>query len=99
LAKAGVYVISYTQLGFCSLKEGILHGIPRGIQGDTIVAKSPWIDRVRSCSKTLDLQAFLMGRAGIEPATLGLKVRANKLKRTARYRKALQTVPIMVATS
>jgi hypothetical protein len=36
-----------------------------------------------TAAETSDLQAVLMGRAGLEPATSGLKVRVNKLKRAA----------------
>ena len=40
-----------------------------------------------------------MGRAGIEPATLGLKVRLNKLQRTAAAGNVLQVARIVVATN
>jgi hypothetical protein len=40
-----------------------------------------------------------MGRAGIEPATLGLKVRLNKLQRTATDGNVLQRVGIVSATN
>jgi hypothetical protein len=40
-----------------------------------------------------------MGRAGIEPATLGLKVRANELKRTATIGKSLQIKRFDAATN
>jgi hypothetical protein len=40
-----------------------------------------------------------MGRAGIEPATLGLKVRVDELQRTARDRKTLQIAPTTDATN
>jgi hypothetical protein len=41
----------------------------------------------------------VMGRAGIEPATLGLKVRAKSLGRAARNRNRLQRARITPATS
>src|SRR6476659_437200 len=40
-----------------------------------------------------------MGRAGLEPATLGLKVLPNKLRRAAANWKCLQTVRLDAATS
>jgi hypothetical protein len=40
-----------------------------------------------------------MGRAGIEPATLGLKVRLNKLQRAAPDRNMLQIAQFIVATN
>src|SRR5262249_42606082 len=40
-----------------------------------------------------------MGRAGIEPATLGLKVVANDFQRTARNRNCLQTARKRNATN
>jgi hypothetical protein len=40
-----------------------------------------------------------MGRAGIEPATLGLKVPLDELQRTATNGNALQTARIIVATN
>ena len=41
----------------------------------------------------------LMGPEGIEPATLGLRVRINKLKRAASKRKLLYLPPFCLATS
>jgi hypothetical protein len=40
-----------------------------------------------------------MGRAGLEPATLGLKVRLDTLQRAARNRNVLQIGRIVDATS
>jgi hypothetical protein len=37
-----------------------------------------------SQAKTAPLQGLLVGRTGLEPVTLGLKVRVEELKRTAR---------------
>jgi hypothetical protein len=41
----------------------------------------------------------LMGRAGLEPATLGLRVRPDKLLRAEMRRNVLRTVRIVVATT
>jgi hypothetical protein len=46
-----------------------------------------------------DLQVLSMGRAGIEPATLGLKVRPKKLRRTATNGNFLQLARIETATN
>jgi hypothetical protein len=40
-----------------------------------------------------------MGRAGIEPATLGLRVRSDEPKRTTRERKCLQRCTFSLATN
>ena len=49
--------------------------------------------------KGLICRLFMMGRAGFEPATSGLKVRLDELKRTASNRNGLQDTPIGIATN
>jgi hypothetical protein len=45
------------------------------------------------------LQALEMGRAGFEPATLGLKVQPNEPQRTDHSRKRLQIKRFVAATN
>jgi hypothetical protein len=51
------------------------------------------------CEEASIYRSFLMGRAGIEPATLGLKVRLDKLRRSAANGNVLKIARFMVATN
>jgi hypothetical protein len=56
------------------------------------------VPRISSPANISICRRLSMGRAGIEPATLGLKVRPKKLRPSARSRNSLQIARVFVAS-